>query len=92
MDGEYRSLFKNLLENYIERHRAEVAFFKRAKATRSVQDVAVRTLGEDEKELEAMQHFLKEWEDNGHMPTTKAYYHGYPTTEYYLNYNNYPQY
>jgi hypothetical protein len=92
MDGEYRSLFKNLLENLIERHRAEVASFKHANVARSVQDLAKKTLDEDERELKAMEHFIKKWEDNGRMPTTQAYYRGYPTTEYYLNYNDYPQY
>jgi hypothetical protein len=97
MDGEYRSLFKNLLK----RHREEVAFFRHANLAQPVEDLAVKNIEEDDRELEETQHILKEFENRlgivnsgpvQRITHNKLPYHGYPTTEYYLNYNDYPQY
>ena len=97
MDGKYRSLFKNLLK----RHIAEVAFFKHDNVAQPVEDLAVKNIEEDERELEDAQHILKEFEDSlgivNRGPALRITreelpFHVYPTTEYYLNYNDYPQY
>ncbi len=89
VEGRYKSYFRDLLK----RHRDEVALLKSAKAMPQAVVSASRTLAEDEKEWGTLQaEIIRMERDLGRNGYPTSPHHGYPTTKYYLNYNNYPQY